>query len=318
MRIANRDAVPISALLLFCLTARGALAQTQPLAVALTPVRFELAAYPGERMRGLLRVINLTSETLPVVMEVEDFTPAGEEGRVLVESRNSEAVSVKNWIHFDLEQFTIFPKQSLAVEFTLDVPSDAEPGSRYGTILARTAREPSGESGPVVVAKIGALVLVDVYGEVREELSVAEFAIPPFSWKLPVPLALRFQNPGTMRVEPKGNIVIRNIFGKIVASLPLPEKNVLPGYTRRIDVSVSRELFAGRYTAALEASYGRAQKIPLSAKRSFWFVDIGRIGIPALVVLTLAVFVIWRRRQFRAALYILRTGKEPEDVDVPR
>ncbi|MDO8557880.1 MAG: hypothetical protein Q7S09_01655 [bacterium] len=288
--------------------ATGATAQGQPLALSITPVRFEFAAYPGERLQGLLRVINVTDEALPVVMEVEDFTPQGEEGRVVVESREDETSSIKDWVHFDLEQFTIFPKQDMAVEFTLDIPRDAEPGTRFGTILARTTQEPSGESGPVVVAKVGALVLVDVYGEVREELSVAGFDVSRFSRELPAPFALRFENLGNTRVEPRGNIIIRNIFGKVVSTVPLPERNVLPGYTRRIDGAVTEGLLAGRYTATLVATYGRAQQIPISAVRSFWFLDMRRVGLPVLILLGVLAFIVWKRRNFREAFRVLRTG----------
>lgn len=276
-----------------------------PVAVSLTPLRFEFAAWPGERLSGTVRVANLTDELLPVVMEVEDFVPRGEEGRVAV-GPGDEAYSLKDWVRFDLAAFTIFPEQQFTVDFTVELPTDAEPGSRFGTILARTTAEPVGP-GPRVVTKIGSLVLVDVYGEVRVELSVVEMQAPRFGFALPLPLAVRFANSGTVHVKPRGMISVTNMFGDTVAEVPLPEKNVLPGSIRRVEVPIGDGLLAGRYTAHLEATYGRRNQLSVAAERRFWFVDWRRVGLPSLILLGVIVFVIWKRRNFRAAFRALRT-----------
>lgn len=276
-----------------------------PVAVSVSPPRFEFAAWPGERLAGTIRVANLTDELLPVVMEVEDFVPRGEEGRVAV-GPGDEAYSLKDWVRFDLAAFTIFPEQQFTVDFTVELPTDAEPGSRFGTILARTTTEPVGP-GPRVVTKIGSLVLVDVYGEVRVELSVVEMQAPRFGFALPLPLAVRFVNSGTVHVKPRGRFVISNMFGKRVAEIPVPEKNVLPGSIRRVEVPVGEGLLAGRYRAKLEATYGRRNQLSVAAERRFWFVDWRNVGVPSLILFGVAGFVIVKRRNFRAAFRALRT-----------
>lgn len=283
-----------------------------PVAVSLTPLRFEFAAWPGERLSGTVRVANLTDELLPVVMEVEDFVPRGEEGRVAV-GPGDEAYSLKDWVRFDLAAFTIFPEQQFTVDFTVELPTDAEPGSRFGTILARTTAEPVGP-GPRVVTKIGSLVLVDVYGEVRVELSVVEMQAPGFGFALPLPLAVRFVNSGTVHVKPRGRFVISNMFGKRVAEIPVPEKNVLPGSIRRVEVPVGEGLLAGRYRAKLEATYGRENRIPITAEQSFWFVDWRNVGVPSLIFIGLAVFLIAKRREI--ALEFRPSGARGESMPV--
>ena len=280
-----------------------------PVAMSLTPLRFEFAAWPGERMRGTVRVSNLTDELLPVVMEVEDFVPRGEEGRVAV-GPGDEAYSLKDWVRFDLAAFTIFPEQQFTVDFTVELPTDAEPGSRFGTILARTTTEPVGP-GPRVVTKIGSLVLVDVYGEVRVELSVVEMQAPRFGFALPLPLAVRFVNSGTVHVKPRGRFVISNMFGKRVAEVPLPERNVLPGSIRRVEVPVGEGLLAGRYTARLQGTYGRRNQLSVVAERRFWFVDWRGVGLPSLILLGVGVFIFVKRRNFRAAFRALRSDEDP-------
>ncbi len=280
-----------------------------PVAVSVSPPRFEFAAWPGERLAGTIRVANLTDEMLPVVMEVEDFVPRGEEGRVAV-GPGDAAYSLKDWVRFALDEFTVFPEQSFPVDFTVELPTDAEPGSRFGTILARTTAEPVG-AGPVVVAKVGALVLVDVYGEVKEELSVVEMQAPSFGFGFPLPLAVRFANSGTVHVKPLGTVSIINMFGETVAEVSLPERNVLPGAVRRVAAPIGEGLLAGRYTARLQGTYGRRNQLSVAAEQRFWFVDWRGVGLPSLILLGVGVFIFVKRRNFRAAFRALRTDEDP-------
>lgn len=295
------------------LSGAAAGAEAPLIAVSLTPVKFELAAYPGQKVGGTVQVLNPREEWLPVEMEVEDFQPQGEEGRVAVGPQQDTTHSLKSWVRFAVEKFTIPPRARYPIDFTVEIPLDAEPGSHYGTILARTAEEPPGGSGALVVAKVGALVILDVYGEVREEVSVAEFQAPGFSWKLPVPLLVRFENSGTVHVKPEGTLEIRNLFGGVVATITLPERNVLPGTIRRVDVPIGGGVLAGRYTAKLEATYGRQNQIPITEARTFWFVDWQRAGLPSLILAGVFAFVIAKRKNVRAAFRALRTGEGGEE-----
>jgi hypothetical protein len=153
-----------------------------------------------------------------------------------------------------------------------------------------------------------------VYGEVRVELSVVEMQAPRFGFALPLPLAVRFANSGTVHVKPRGRFVISNMFGKRVAEVPLPERNVLPQSIRRVAVPIGEGLLAGRYTARLQGTYGRRNQLSVAAERRFWFVDWRNVGVPALIFIGLAVFVIAKRREI--ALEFRPSGARGESMPV--
>jgi hypothetical protein len=296
--------LPAAALFLL---AGGAWAQ-MPASLYLTPVRFELEGYPGQRLFGTLRVGNVTDTPLPVAIEVEDFVPRGEEGRVVVGPDAGGGRSLTSWVKLAYQEFTVSPKQGFPLDFTVEIPGNAEPGTYYGTILG-SPRARGSQTGSLIVTKVGALLLVDVYGDVREELSVEQFVAPRFAWKLPVPLAIRFKNTGTVREQPTGRIALYNTFGKLVVTVPIEEKNVLPGNIRRVEGMVSAGLLAGRYTARLEAAYGLSKPIPITAEKSFWFVNWRDAGLPSLILICTAVLVFIKRRNIAPAFRALRAGE---------
>lgn len=95
------------------------------------------------------------------------------------------------------------PRSRYPVDCAVDIPVDAEPGTHYGTILA-VAQAGDGGGGAQIVTKVGAVLLADVYGDVREALRVAGFSVPQFSSKLPIALAARFENTDTVRGAAQG------------------------------------------------------------------------------------------------------------------
>jgi len=310
-----RTPVACVAFLIFFLSS-PAFAQ-KPLELSISPVRFEFAGYPGQQTRATVRVLNGSEEWLAVALEVEDFAPQGEEGKIAVGPGASGERSLVLWVRPLVSAFEVPPRSRYPVEFVVDIPVGAEPGTYYGTILARTTSEQAG-AGPVIVTKVGAILLVDVYGEVREELSLASVAVPRFSWKMPVDVTLRFANTGTVRERTGGTLSLSNMFGKELARLALPEENVLPGAVRRIGVPIREGLRVGRYTARLEATYGLQNQVPLSFETQFWFIDWKNVGLPFLILLGTFLFLLSRRKNFRPALRALRTGRTRPEVANPK
>jgi hypothetical protein len=99
-----------------------------------------------------------------------------------------------------------------------------------------------------------------------ESLSVPRFAeSPPFS------LEARFKNEGTVHEAPAGDIEVRDMLGRLVATSTLPVRNVLPGAIRKVVAPVGDGLWLGRYTVSFHATYGDAGTL-LAASRTVWVV----------------------------------------------
>jgi hypothetical protein len=109
---------------------------------------------------------------------------------------------------------------------------------------------------------------------------------------------------------PLGDIEVRNIFGSLVATGTLPQRNVLPGVIRKVGVEIGKGLWFGRYTILLRSTYGGSPD-ELSVREIVWVVPWRTQGWKVLLVLDLLILSIVARRRLKLAWYFLKTGLPP-------
>jgi len=274
--------------------------------IGISPLTFELSGISGDVIENYIKVYNPSSNDIGVKMQVEDIAPTGELGFVTVEPAETETYSLARWIKTEPTEFQLKPQEEKLVKFTLTVPENAEPGGHYGTVLA-AARSIAGEGqvGAAIVQRIGALVLLTVPGEMKENLAIKDFAVPKYSEKGPINFAVRLENKGSIHVKPKGAITITNWFGKKVAEISMPEKNVLPNGIRKYDLAWNKKwLWQGKYTATLTGSYGMRNTQLTSAVITFW-VFPWKFG---LIILAMLILLILIRKRLISAFKVLLIG----------
>lgn len=281
----------------------------QGLPVAINTTRIEITASPGEKVSSSFTFWNGTDEFLPIHLEAMDVAPQDEEGHVTVGGKIPEGNSLKEWLHPELNDFAVAPKQEFQLKFTVDVPTTADPGTHYGALLVATAPV-AGGAGAAIQTKIGPIILVKVLGSVIEKLTLESFTTPRFRESPPIVLEVRFKNEGTVHEAPTGDIEVRNMFGALVATGTLPQLNVLPGAILKLDASVGEGLWLGRYTIFLRVRYG-GDDDELDAQIITWVVPWRTQGWKVLLMLGLLTWVIVARRRFRAFFYVLKTGLPP-------
>jgi hypothetical protein len=279
-----------------------------PLPVAIRPAHFEISASPGEQVKATVYFWNGTDTELPVHMESEDIRPQDEAGHVAGGAEDA-VNSLKDWVKPIYPDVAVFPKQEIALDFTIDVPPNADPGSHWGGVLVRTAAVLAG-GGAAIQSRVGTIVLLRVSGEAKEKLTLESFSMSSFAESPPIALEARFRNEGTVHEAPQGTIEVRNLFGGLVATGTLPMRNVWPGDVRKIEASVGEGLWLGRYAVLFRATYGDG-KAELVARRIIWVVPWRTQGWKVLLGLGLIIWVIVARRRFKAFWYVLKTGVPP-------
>jgi hypothetical protein len=289
----------------------------EKVALSISPLNFEFTINPGETREDVVKVTNPDSEkTQTITMAVEPFR-GDETGQVTVldEEEDDPAYSLKQWVTISPKTFTLKPRETRVVTFKTVVPKNAEPGGKYGAIVASTERGEIGQTGAVTVQKVGSLVLLTVQGFIQYNASARDFYTvnntedirdrSPQSLyeKSPVYFLTRLHNNGTVHIKPKGFITISNIFGKKVADIEVPAKNVLPG-SDRAQVVEWNDAKMGRYTATMVLNYGDKNQ-QITATTSFT-VFPWKTGVPIIVgVLVLLWFLIARRARVARALSII-------------
>ncbi len=212
-------------------------------ALTISPPLLEIIANPGEKIEEEIKVIcDPGEENIPFFPSVANFGAKGEGGEpdFFEEER---PYSLAPWIKIDRSPIVFSEKRRrINVPFTIDIPEEAEPGGHYGVIFF--SREPEIREEAVTLGiggKLGALILVKVTGEIREEGRLIEFDTEDgksFYNRLPINFFVRFENIGNVHLKPRGRIEIKDIFGKIKETLLVNEenRNVLPESIRKFTV----------------------------------------------------------------------------------
>jgi hypothetical protein len=277
-------------------------------AVSISPLTFELIANPGETISSVISISNDQVVPAGVTIEIEDFIPVGEEGQVALEENSENTTySLSKWVTTNPQTFVLGPGETKPVEFTINVPLNAEPGGHYGSVLANISGAAPQGGGVGVAQKVGSLLLLNVTGEIKESLRIIEFSAPNFSEYGPISILSRFENTGSVHLKPGGFIIVKNSFGREIAKLDLPQKNVLPNSIRRIETSLAEKNLFGKYEATLTSIYGSRNE-PLVATTVFWVIPWKvalTVTIGALVLLCL---LIRGRKRIKLALKILFRG----------
>ena len=280
-------------------------------AVTISPLNFELNGNPGDTISNVVRIYNDQDFEIGVNMEAQDFTAAGEAGQVLIRTAEEAGTfSLSNWVTLTPKTFTVAPRSSQMVEFTVKVPAGGEPGGHYASVLASVSSSPTG-GGVGINQKVGALLLLSVSGEVVENLNLVEFNPDSTLTEYgPEKLTARFRNDGTVHLKPRGFVLVKNIFGGEVAKLDLPQLNVLPQSARVVDIPL-KDVGSrfGRYEATLAAIYGATNE-PLSAVTIYWVIPYKLLAVYGAIILVLLILAYRGRRRLRTALRVLFKGEQ--------
>lgn len=286
-------------------------ADTPKTGLAVSPPTFELAANPGDTIKSSLRVDNIVDLPLEVTVDARNFAALGEEGGIDLTLPDDGAHSLASWISVTPAKVTILPNESKTFEYTINIPQNASPGGRFGSIIFQTAPSVAlgGQSGVAVSQEVGTLVFVKIAGDVTEKASVAGFSsLNNLYNNGPVDFDIRVKNDGNVHFKPKGTITISNFFGKQVATIPVNEQNVLPDSIRKMNATWDSGLLFGRYNATLSLVYGKDGQV-VTASTAFWGFPYKIAGVILLILIILGLVLYPRRVRIWRALKVL-FGKE--------
>jgi hypothetical protein len=149
---------PAWALLMAAFLLNPFLASANPL-ISINPAHVELTATPGAHLTSGFKFWNGTNGDLLIHLQAADFTPQGEEGQILVDGEEDPSSSLKDWVRTAAPDANVPAGQEVAIDFSLDVPANASPGSHWGTLLTVLAPEGTGP-GTAVQTRFGLLILV--------------------------------------------------------------------------------------------------------------------------------------------------------------
>lgn len=301
-------------------------AQTAPSgsgqALEIAPPVINLTANPGQTIVTQISLRDVSSGSLIVSGQVNDFIAGGEDGtpKILLEDDGQpNPYSLKGWIA-PLPELLLKPKQIKNLPVTISIPANASPGGYYG-VIRFTATPPELEgTGVSLSASLGSLILIKVNGDVKESMAIEEFSVKKAGKtatifeSTPIEFVERIKNTGNIHEQPSGQVIVKDMFGKKIAAvnINLPPRNVLPQSIRQfsqpLDSSVlgDKKLF-GRYQAELRVTYGTNKEV-ITSNITFWVIPYRLIGIG--IVLLVVGFIALRFMMQRYNRHIIHKAQK--------
>ncbi len=280
----------------------------------ISPPTANYAADPGSHSSGTIKVTNLTDTLISLKVGRQNFVAKGEEGEIELVDNADPLYSLAPWFNISEPAVDVPARATKEVHYTVDIPANAEPGGRYGSIIFSSIppKLPAGQSGASVVQTIAGIVFERINGVANEKLEVASFGAEKSFYEYgPVKISTRLKNTGTVHEKATGTITVKNMLGIKVASIPLDEHFVIPGSIRHLKndwpTGKKQPILFGRYTATLDATYAGGQKI--TASTSFTVLPWKVLAV-ILVVLILLILVFWRGRKRLSRAARILAGKE--------
>lgn len=286
-------------------TGKTLLAQQTPQGLSITPSSMELSISPGQTLTRTITLGNFTDQTVDVAISRRNFTANGEEGQVNL-TEEETGFSLAAWIKTNPEKVTLSPNEKAEFEIAITVPTNAEPGGHFGSVVFGTIPSKTlNQTGAVVSQEVAALILIKVPGEVTENAKIESFTTEKkFYENGPVIFNTRVKNESTVHIKPAGTVTVTDMFGRKFTT-QVEGNNILPQAIRKLNATLKNRFLIGNYSAKIELAYGTQNNALLVAETSFVAFPV-KMGIVVLVVL----FILFAmRRRLWKALNTILTGK---------
>lgn len=245
------------------------------------PGKTEVFLNPGDNMVKNIIITNRINKKVKFKLTTEDFigTDDPKQPVVLMGDEHSP-YSLKDFIVPEIKEFSLELGERIVIPVTISIPENAEPRGFYGALIV--SNDPSEQDGvnskeveskTRIISRIGSLFLLKINGEGREEGEIKDFKlIGPkklFYQQRPEGFEVAYKNTGNVHLVPYGTIAIKNIFGKVVNTLPVDAYFVLPESTRYREINWTSGFSLGRYTAYLSLNKGYGNQYEY-VNLSFW------------------------------------------------
>ncbi len=247
-------------------------ANAESISLAIDPPIFQISATPPANILSPFTIENRGDLPLDLRIEFKPFIPSDrEDGQVryvkeseanLVDPLFFQRISILNESGEVIKDLRLEGKQKKNLNLSINLPKDSLSSDYYFSIVFLSSKTSANNtSSSENLFGLASNVLLSVgAGKVTGE--IAEFSAPVFLEKGPVPFTLRIKNTSNHFITPKGEILIKNVFGQTIGRVDLQETNILAGSVRMIPSSDSENLTAnwpqnlilGPYKASLSVA----------------------------------------------------------------
>lgn len=219
-------------------------ANAEGISLGVYPPIFQIDSTPPAIIQAPITIENLGDNSLNLTIDFRPFTTSDREDGQIQYISGSEAnfpdpiifqrVKILDGLN-QITSLSLAPKQNKELIIMIDLPKEEPAGDYYFSILFLTgANNPTQSNSSQSVSGIASNILLSIGPKGKVKGEIQEFSSSLFMEEGPVPFTVRVKNTSNHFINPKGNILIKNIFGQTVGRVDLTAANVLANSVRNI------------------------------------------------------------------------------------
>lgn len=213
-------------------------AEASALSLSIDPAIIEIHALPPAVTTSTLSIQNKSDAEIQLRILLKSFKPNGENGELEYVGSQDSFLTQNTQIldgGVPVEGIVLGPRQQKNLTLNVNVPRDTNSSDHYFSIIfvSQATANPTSTSSLNQLG-IASNVLLSVGAKEMPDGVIEEFSSGLFYESGPVPFTLRIKNKGTHFIEPKGQILIKNMFGQSIGKLDLTRINILSDSIRAI------------------------------------------------------------------------------------
>lgn len=163
---------------------------------------------------------------------------------------------VGSWINLSKSEVEIPALSSLAIDFTITIPQNADAGENNGCLVVEEVKpedaSQQAQNGAILNFRTATRVLIQTPGEVKKDLEIVDFK--SVSDKQGTSLNASIKNKGNVSVDAEVKVTLKDMFGKEVQTYG----GTYPVFRdSQLDLSfkIDDPKLTGYYTAVIEVKY---------------------------------------------------------------
>lgn len=294
MRFFEKSLIVSLLIVLMAIPIKTIKAQTS--ALQLSPFLIQRDLKRGDNFNTEIKITNSGKKTKYLSLSLRNFLPSGNDGSTQILDENQKTpTGLVDWIKISNQpEYLLEPEQSTVVNFSVNVPAEAEAGSHFGALLF-TLEDQLVEPGQSMVRQqAGALIIVDVDRSFEFGLINSFLLTRLGNERNRLQFQTIFKNTGLSSLQPKGKIEIYNWQGNLVSVAAVnQDANIVLPNSQRLFTSATGGNFGGPYSAKLTVWYG-SKKLEAKASQFFLVWPPLDVILRGSVYLVLIVLILWQ------------------------
>lgn len=221
-------------------------AGAQGVDIGIYPPVFQVQVTTPANVKVPFFIQNFSDQSVDLNISLKAFTASGDENGEITFLENPDYPDpfILNRVFIldneaPIDSITLSAKQKRNLNLVLQIPSNEAKGDYYFSIVFTS--NPNSLSNNSFLGASGGIagnVLLSVGPQGKTQGILEDFSAPFFVSKGPVPFTVRLRNTSDHFITPKGDIIIKNMFGQSVGKIDLLAVNILSNTLRRIPDSL--------------------------------------------------------------------------------